>query len=171
MLRRVLVASVVTFLCAAAASAQIKVMMAGQCAKPDSENTLAVADHPNHAFTISQAKCTYTKPTEIEGRKATGGTAWQSGEVNGETINYHGYYEETWPDGDQILYRYQGKGTVKDGAFQAADETWSVLRATGAHKAVKGKGTCKAKGNADGSSTFECEGDLQPPPAKNDKQK
>jgi hypothetical protein len=97
--------------------------------------------------------------------------AWQSSEVNGDTINYHGYYEEAFPGGDKILYRYQGKGTVKDGAFQTADETSSILKATGAHKGVKGKGTCKAKGSADGSSTFECEGELQPPPTKNSKQK
>lgn len=171
MLRRILAASAVVFLCAVAASAQITVTSAGQCAKPDSENTLAVADRPNHAFSISQAKCTYTKATEWEGAKATGGMDWQSSEVNGETISYHGYYEETWSDGGKILYRYQGKGTLKDGAFQAADETWSVLRATGAHKGVTGKGTCKAKGNADGSSTFECEGALQPALTKSGKQK
>lgn len=169
MLRRILASSVVIFFCAAAASAQVKVTSAGQCAKPDPENNLPVADRSNHAFTISQSKCTYTSPTEIEGAKATGGTSWQSGEVNGDTLSYHGYYEETWPGGDKILYRYQGKGTVKDGAFQA-DETWSVLRATGAHRGIKGKGTCRAKGNADGSSSFDCEGELQTP-AKSDKQK
>lgn len=85
MLRRILGPSVVVLFCAAAAGAQIRMTMAGQC------------------------ECTYTKPTEIEGAKATGGTDWQSGEVNGDTISYHGYYEETWSDSDKILYRCQGR--------------------------------------------------------------
>lgn len=168
MSRRILVTAVVVSFCTAAASAQIKVTSVGQCAKADPENTLPVADRPNHAFVISQAKCTYTKPTEIEAVKATGGTAWQTGEVSGETTRYHGYYEETWSNGDKILYRYEGKGTLKNDMLQSADETWSILRGSGARKGVKGKGTCKVKGNADGSTAFECEGEFQPPaePAK-----
>ncbi len=168
MLRKILFTSVIVLFCAAAASAQIKVTSVGQCAKPDPENTIPIADRPNHAFGISQAKCTYTKPTEVEGLKATGGTGWQTGELSGDTTRYHGYYEETWANGDKILYRYEGKGTLKDGALQSADETWSVLRGTGARKGLKGKGTCKVKGNADGSAAFECEGEFQPPakPAK-----
>ncbi len=168
MLRRILVASVVVLFYAAAARAQIKVTSVGQCAKPDPENTIPIADRPNHAFAISQAKCTYTQPTEIGGVKATGGTGWQTGEISGDTIRYHGYYEETWANGDKTLYRYEGKGTLKEGALLSADETWSVLRGTGSLKGVKGKGTCKVKGNADGSGGFECQGEFQPPaePAK-----
>lgn len=160
MLRRIFFAVVVVLLCAAAAGAQTKVTSVGQCAKPEVEHSVPIAGWPNHAFAISQAKCTYTKPTEIEGVKATEGTGWQTGEVSGDSIRYHGYYEEAMSNGDKVLYRYEGKGTMKDGAFQGADETWSVIRGTGALKGLHGKGTCRAKGNADGSTSFECEGEV-----------
>jgi len=166
MLRKVLVTSMFVLALAAAAGAQTKVNFAGQCAKPDLMNAIPIADRPNHAYAISQAKCTYTKSAEIGGAKATSAVGWTTDEIRGDSDRFHGYFEETWSNGDKILYTYEGKGTLKAGAFQGADETWSVIRGTGAHKGVKGKGTCKVTGNADGTVTFDCEGELQHPAPK-----
>ena len=166
MLRRILFLLVLLILGSAAASAQTKVTSAGQCPKPETQN-IAIGDRPNHSFGISHtSKCTYTKPTEIGGAKATEGNGWETSEVSGDTIRYHGYYEDVMSNGEKVYYHYEGKGTLKDGAFQGADETWSVARATGVFKALKGNGTCKAKGNSDGSTSFECEGEVVMPAAK-----
>ena len=166
MLRRIFFVVAVVLLCATAVSAQTKVTVAGQCPKPEMQS-IAIGDRPNHSFGISHtSKCTYTKPTEIEGVKATEGNGWETNEVSGDTIRYHGYFEETMSNGDKVYYHYEGKGTLKDGAFQGADETWSVARGTGMFKGLHGKGTCKAKGNADGSASFECEGEVVMPVAK-----
>ena len=166
MLRRLLFAFVVLLLCATVAGAQTKVTNVGQCPKPEMQS-VAVPDHPNHSFGISHAsKCNYTKPTEIGDAKATEGHSWESNEVTGDTIRYRGVYEETYSNGEKVYYHYEGKGTLKGGAMQSAAETWSVASATGAWKGLKGKGTCKITGNADGSGSFECEGELMPPAAK-----
>jgi len=44
--------------------------------------------------------------------------------------------------------------------------TWSFTGGTGKLKGLKGKGTYKGTGNADGSMTYEVEGDYELPAAK-----
>jgi hypothetical protein len=48
---------------------------------------------------------------------------------------------------------------MEKGQFQSASDAWSIIDGTGKFKGAKGKGTCKGKGNPDGSSTFDCAGE------------
>ena len=161
MLRKLLVASVFGAVCVSSAAAQIKVSFAGQCAKPDIVNSIPIAGNPRHAYAISQAKCIFTRPNEADGAKTASAIGWTSDELRGDSDRFRGYFEETWSDGGRILYRYEGMGSFKDGAFQSADETWSVFRASGPRRGLRGRGTCKVKATADGGVSFECEGELQ----------
>jgi len=54
---------------------------------------------------------------------------------------------------------FQGTATMKDGAIQTAEDSWTLLRGTGKLKGAKGKGTCKGTGATDGSLTWECAGE------------
>ena len=66
-------------------------------------------------------------------------------------------------NGDQVHFRYDGAGTMKDGALQSMENKWSVIRGTGKLKGLKAQGTCKGKGTADGGLAFECEGEYTLP--------
>src|SRR3989441_10544537 len=74
-----------TFLGAQVLAAQTKLSGAGTCAKPDVAHTIAIGDRPNHAFTISQTKCRWTKPFAIAGLRSKGGTGVQADEVSDST--------------------------------------------------------------------------------------
>src|SRR5204863_137455 len=62
------------FLGAQVLGAQTKLSGAGTCGKPDVTHTIAIADRPNHAFTISKTTCRWTKPFAIGGLRSKGGT-------------------------------------------------------------------------------------------------
>ena len=162
MFRRSIVALAVILFFAAAAHAQIKSSGTVQCDKPDPQHMLPITDTPDHSFAISQAKCTWTKPLEIDGVQSKEGTSWDSSEIRAGTTRVHGYFEDTMANGDKILYRYDGKA-AKDGT---AEDKWSVVRGTGKFKGLKGSGTCEGKVSPDGSATWECEGEYQLPAAK-----
>ncbi|MGD0920662.1 MAG: hypothetical protein ABSA70_02720 [Terriglobia bacterium] len=154
----------VVFALAAAASAQTKISGAQTCAKADVEYSIQVGDRPNHAFVISQAKCTWTKPWEIAGIQGKEGIATGFSEISGDTSRYRGSYVQTMANGDKVHYRYDGTATLKDGVPQSAELKWTLVGGTGKLKGIKGKGTNKLKAAAaDGSSTWDCEGEYELP--------
>jgi hypothetical protein len=55
---------------------------------------------------------------------------------------------------------------MKDGAPQTAEGTWTYNGGTGKLKGIKGKGTYKGTGNADGSVTFQIDGEYTMPKPK-----
>lgn len=59
--------------------------------------------------------------------------------------------------------RFQGANTVKNGAIQSSQGTWSFTGGTGKLKGIKGKGTYKGTGTADGGVTYEVEGEYELP--------
>ena len=61
-------------------------------------------------------------------------------------------------NGDRGEYSFHGTAVMKDGAIQTAEDSWTLVRGTGKLKGAKGKGTCKGTGAADGSITWECQG-------------
>src|SRR5438128_11155930 len=61
-----------TFLGAQVLAAQTKLSGAGTCGKPDVTHTIAIGDRPNHAFTISQTKCGWTKAVAIDALRSKG---------------------------------------------------------------------------------------------------
>ena len=110
---------------------------------------------------LDQSKCSADKdkPFEIGGVKSANAVSSDFSDVQGNKSKFHGYYSDTMENGDKGEYRFQGTATMKDGAIQTAEDSWTLLRGTGKLKGAKGKGTCKGTGAADGSLTWECDGE------------
>ena len=145
------------------AGAQTKMSGTAQCGKAEKQHAIEVGDRPDHSFMISQAKCTWTKPWEIEGIQNKEGVYTSFDDVTGNSSRYRGYYVDTMANGDKAYYRAQGTATLKDGVIETAEEKWTLVGGTGKLKGVKGQGSCKGKGNPDGSVTWQCEGEYQIP--------
>jgi hypothetical protein len=145
-------------LSASVAMAQGKVDSQWNCAKPTSGNSIDVGDQPGHAYAIAQFNCTAAKG-EVEGVKEKEGMGTQFDDVKGNASRYHGVFVDTLANGDKLYVSYTGTATMEKGQVQSASDTWTVTKGTGKVKGAKGKGTCKGKGNPDGSNTFECEGE------------
>ena len=152
-----------TLLGAQVLAAQTKLSGAGTCAKPDVTHTIAIGDRPNHAFTISQTTCRWTKPFAIAGLRSKGGQGVQSDELSDSTSQFHGYYLDTMSAGDRAYYRYVGTSTLKDGAPQSATWNWLFVGGTGRLQGLRGSGSCRGKTIANGVSAWECTGSYQLP--------
>ncbi len=68
-------------------------------------------------------------------------------------------------NGDKAYYRYQGTAVLKDGAPQTETGPWSLIRGTGKLKGLTGKGTYKGTAGADGTMTYEVQGEYQSSPS------
>jgi hypothetical protein len=144
------------------ASAQGKSNVQWRCDKPAPKHTLNVGDSSSHAYAIEQINCTPIKG-EIAGvGKMKSGTGTEFVEVNGDMANGHGEFVETMENGDKNHYKYEFTGTFKNGAFESGSNKWSMTEGGGKMKGGKASGTCNAKGNADGSTTFDCMGNYTP---------
>ena len=157
-MRKLLVVVCSLCLSAAVATAQGKVDSQWNCGKPAVAHSLDVGDQPGHAYAIAQFNCTATKG-EIENVKEKEGAGTEFDEVKGNTVRLHGVFIESLASGDKLHVSYQGTATMEKGQMQSVSDTWSITDGTGKLKGAKGKGTCKGKGNPDGSATFECTGD------------
>lgn len=148
---------VLVCLCATLAVAQGKVENGWACGKPTMANSIDVGDKPGHAYAIEQVKCTSTKG-EIEGVKEQEGMGTEFAEVTGNSTKGHAVWVETMANGDKIYATYQPTITLKDGMMQSGSDKWQFTGGTGKFKGLKGSGTCKGTGSADGSSTWTCSG-------------
>jgi hypothetical protein len=154
----------IVFALAAAAIAQTKISGTIQCAKPDPEYSIQVGDRPNHAFVISQIKCTWIKPLEMAGVQTKKDVATDFSEVSGSRSRGQSYGVSTMTNGDKAYYREELSLTLKDGVPQSSEAKWTFVGGTGKLKGVKGKGTCKLTLAApDGSATWDCEGEYEVP--------
>src|SRR5215469_9264243 len=142
-------------------SAQTKISGTVQCGKSDEQHMLAVGDHPGHSLMISKGKCTWTKPMEIAGTQTKEDVGTNVDDVHGNKSQGHGYAVGTLANGDKMYVHIQGSSTLKDGAVETAEGTWSFTGGTGKLKGVKGKGSYKGKGAPDGSATYEVEGEYE----------
>jgi hypothetical protein len=144
--------------------AQTKLSGEGTCdAKPEVAHAIPVGDRLNHAFAITQTKCSWTKPIEIEGIQAKGGTAVQFDEMSGDASRFHGYYLDTMASGDTATYSYQGTSRSRAGKPQGAEWTWALTGSSGKLRGVKGQGSCKGTWSKEGVYTFKCSGDYTLP--------
>ena len=148
---------------ATAAGAQTKTSGTIQCGKPDPSHTIELDDKPGHMMGIGKSKCTWSPGMEIAGSKTKDGYSISFDDMLGSKYSGHGIHVSTMDNGDKIFVKFQGGGTLKDGALQTDAGKWSYAGGTGKLKGIKGKGTYKGKGNADGSMTYEIEGDYQLP--------
>src|SRR5229473_7197026 len=123
-MHRIFIAIAVVCFAAAAAGAQTKVSGTAQCGKPDPQHLIPVGDLPDHSLGVEQAKCTYTKPMEIEGAKSKDGVSTATNDISGDTFRARGFHVATMDSGDKFFVWYLGAGTSKDGALQSEKGTW-----------------------------------------------
>ena len=142
------------------ASAQDKVSGSAQCSKPDIQQKVDIPDHPGHALTLSQMKCTWTKPMEVAGVQDKDGIDSGSGDVHGDRGTSHGYYVDNMANGDKAYVHWQGTDSMKDGTSEGK---WTYAGGTGKFKGIKGGGTYKGKFAPDGSVSFDVEGEYTLP--------
>jgi len=84
-------------------TAQTKISGTAQCGKPDTQQKVDVPDHPGHAISMSQAKCTWSKPMEVAGLKSKEGVTTDMDDIRGDTAHGHGYYVDTMENGDKAF--------------------------------------------------------------------
>ena len=145
------------FLCATLSAAQGKISSQWKCDKPSEQHAFAVPDSEGHNYSLAQGKCTSEKGSMGDAKEKEG-TYTEFGDMTGNANQNHGVFVVTVADGDKVFYRYHGTQLMKDSNLESATNKWTLAGGTGKYKAVKGEGGCKGKGNADGSSTWECEG-------------
>ena len=150
---------------AAPAAAQSKQSFTGKCGKPEGVQTIPAGDKEGHVFMIQQGKCE-TATGEMEGVKSKGGAFAEHGESSATRTQSWGVYTETYENGDELFYDYHTSGAVKDGNITSGGNTYRIIGGTGKLKGVKGSGSCKLKGNADGSLDFTCTGEYTVSAAK-----
>ena len=143
------------------ALAQGKSNVQWKCDKPAVQHNIDVGDKPGHAYAIDQINCTAIKG-EIAGIKMKSGTGTEFLDVKGDKTTGHGEFVESMENGEKNYYRYEFTGTSKNGAFESGSNKWSMTEGGGKMKGGKASGTCTAKGNADGSTSFDCMGTYAP---------
>ena len=155
------------FLAAAAVStvamAQTKMSGTASCKKPDPSYSIELDDAKGHMMTLGKSMCTWTKGFEIGGSQAKEGYSVASSEVSGDKANSRGIHVTTLASGDKAHVRFQGTGTSKDGKQVSDKGTWNFTGGTGKLKGLKGKGTYDGKPEADGSITYQIEGEYSLP--------
>lgn len=156
-MRYTVLAVVLVCLSATLALAQGKVENGWACGKATIANSIEIGDQPHHSYMIAQFKCTSTKG-EIAGVKDKEGTATEFDEITGNSLKGHGIFVETMANGDKIIFNYQPMATLKDGQMETGSNKWQATSGGGKFKGIKTSGTCKAKGNPDGSANFTCSG-------------
>ena len=153
-----------------AAEAQTKQSGTLQCAKPDPMHAVEIGDNSNHSMVVSKYTCSWTKGMEMGGSAAKDGASTEIGEMTGSKSTGSGVHWGTTASGDKYFVRYSGKASyTKEGTPDTISGTWRYTGGTGKLKGLTGKGTYKGKGNADGSATFEVEGEYTLPAAKETK--
>lgn len=138
------------------ASAQNKISGSAQCTKPDIQQKADISDRPEHSITLSQLKCTWSKPLEVEGVQSKEGLDTVVLEARGTSGTSHGYYIDTMANGDKTFVHWQGTDSMKDGTSAGK---WNFAGGTGKFKGLKGGGTYKGKYAQDGTVSFDVEGD------------
>jgi hypothetical protein len=142
--------------------AQTKISRTLQCGKPDEQHVLEVGDRPNHSLMILKGKCTWAEPLETAGTQAKEEVYTNFDEIGGTKYRGHGYGIVSYASGDRSYISTEESGILKNGVPDGGG-TWNFTGGTGKLKGIKGKGTYKEKGAADGSFTLEVEGQYELP--------
>ena len=138
--------------------AQTRISGTVQCGMPNPQHAIEIGDRPNHSFMLSKATCTWTKPIELAGTPAKDNIATAFDDAIGSRSQTRGFALGTMANGDKYHVRYQGSATLKDGAVQNVEGKWNFTGGTGKLKGIKGQGTYKGTGAADGV-TYTVEGE------------
>jgi hypothetical protein len=144
-------------LCVTLSAAQGKISSQWKCDQPSQQHSMAVPDGEGHNYGIAQGKCTSEKGSMGDAKEQEGAYT-EFGDMTSSANQNHGVFAVTLANGDKVFYRYQGTQSLKDGKMESGSNKWTLAGGTGKYKAVKGAGGCKGKSNADGTTTWSCEG-------------
>ena len=142
---------------AASVLAQTQISGTMKCPKPDVSQNIEVGDPAGHVLVIEKGSCTWGVPFEMAGLKSTTSTVAYAVDVTATKYQVQGYIVISMDNGDKAYVRYQGMGSMKEGAF-TGEGTWSYTGGTGKLKGLRGKGTYKGSGTPDGASDSKVEG-------------
>jgi hypothetical protein len=132
------------------------------CSPPSNTHALPVEGLPNHAYSVAQVMCSWTKPWQIAGVAAKDGVATGSDAISAGLSNASGTFVDTMANGDKAIYKYSFKSVLKDGKVEKiTDHRWELIGGTGKMQTLKGKGTCAATPEADGKVNYECQGEYK----------
>jgi len=147
---------------AVAAAQGAKISGTVVCSPANPQHVLPVEGQPDHSYALSQTKCTWTKPWQIGGLAAKEGVGTGVDDIRENRSRSSGTYVDTMANGDKAYYKYEFNATMKEAKPEKiSNHKWELVGGTGKMKAVKGKGTCNATLQADGSVVYECQGEYQ----------
>ena len=143
---------------AAPASAQSKTSGKVHCAKADPNSVVEVGDHPGHTLTLTKTACTWSDTMPLAGLTMKSGNDVTTAEMNGTTGHHSGYHVGTMDNGDTVVVHFSGTVTAAKDQPATLQGKWNYVSGTGKMKGIKGGGTYKGTGNADGSNDATVEG-------------
>jgi hypothetical protein len=140
------------------ASAQSKLTGKVHCAKGDPNYSIDVGDKPGHMLASRKAACTWAEGTVGDSAVKTGVDVGAT-EINGATAHDNGYHTATLENGDKFTVKFSGAMALNKDGSGTFEGKWTMLSGTGKLKGIKGSGTYKGVGNADGSGDVTVDGD------------
>jgi hypothetical protein len=158
--------SVALLALAASAGAQTKISGKLSCGKPDVNSSADPGDAAGHMVVLTKANCTWPTPLDIAGAKTKTAVDVGVADVHGGTGTIHGYNTTTMDNGDKVAVSYQGTTKMNQDGSGTFSGTWKWTHGTGKFKGIKGSGTFKGGGAADGSSSGDIEGEYTLPEGK-----
>lgn len=133
------------FASAVVALAQTRISGTAVCSGPEHIHVMRLTDRADHFFVMSQGKCHWTKPLEIEGTHTQTDVATVSKEVLRNHAHLRGYVTETAANGDKFSYRIIGTQVLDHGKTVSEHGHWTIINGTGKLKGLHGKGTYTGK--------------------------
>ena len=163
-MNKLLILTAMICLAAAAAQGQTKITGTVTCPpKPAQELAVPVGDKPGHVMSLTQDKCTWSKPFQLNGSPVKESTQVSSNEATGNSAKGYGFDIGITASSDKYFVRYEGTSTMQNGVMVSGSGTWSFIGGTGKLSNLKGKGTYSCKGSAT-SSSCDIAGDYQVAP-------
>jgi hypothetical protein len=150
-------------LLAVPASAQTKLTGKVTCAKADPDYSIEVGDKPGHVVMARKQTC--TEDWKIADLAVKTGQDVATGEMNGATGRDSGYHTATMENGDKYVVHFAGASTAAKDGTATFEGKWNFVSGTGKLKGIKGGGTYKGTGKADGSGDVAVEGEYTLPMA------
>lgn len=162
-MRKLAILCLVVFL-ASAAAAQTKMSGSLTCAPSDPAHIIRVGDDPGHAYGVAQGSCTWTRPWEIAGEKATVGIGTQVQHIKGNTMKARGTFVDTMTNGDKVSYSFEFTTVNSASGARVEGHKWEIAGGSGKFRGIKGSGTCTATPQGtDGTFNYECVGQYSLP--------
>ena len=152
--------ALVVLVTTSAAQTPMKLNGKMECAKPEPNYIVPVADTAKHALSLGAVKCTWSEGT-IGGERLKNEEDTFESDATGDSSHDRGYGVGTVANGDKYFIHFKGTSTLKNSAPVSADCNWKFTGGTGKLNGITGKGTCKGTFQPDGRAVWEIKGEYQ----------